>query len=67
MKKQLHTFIMGGFTLFAIYLYYLSATPLTPSKLAIKETPIIDVDTEEKLALNYLNVLYAPVVKTPLL
>jgi len=57
MKKQLHTFIMGGFTLFAIYLYYLSATPLTPRKLTIKETPTIDVEKEEKLALNYLNEL----------
>ena len=56
MKKQLHTFIMGAFALFAIYLYYLSATPITP-KLTVKKTPTIDVNREEQLALNYLNEL----------
>ena len=54
MKKQLHTFIMGGFTLFAIYLYYLSASPL-PSQLKIKDVLKINVQNEEKNALNYLN------------
>jgi len=56
MQKQSHTFIMGGFALFAIYLYYLSATPVTP-KLTIKDTPTIDITTQEENALNYLNQL----------
>jgi uncharacterized protein YkwD len=56
MKKQLHTFIMGSFTLFAIYLYYVSATPV-PSQLTIKDVPSINVQEEEKNALNYLNEL----------
>ena len=56
MKKQLHTFIMGGFTIFAIYLYYLSATPITP-QLIIKDVPTIKVQEEEINALNYLNEL----------
>ena len=56
MQKQLHTFIMGAFTLFAIYLYYLSATPISP-KLTIKETPNINVQQEEQNALDYLNQL----------
>ncbi len=55
MKKQLHTFIMGGFTLFAIYLYYLSATPLP--QLEIKDVPLMDIKTEEQNALEYLNYL----------
>jgi len=56
MKKQLHTFIMGGFALFAIYLYYLSAIPLPPQP-TIKETPLINTQEEEKNALHYLNTL----------
>ncbi|CAA6826056.1 MAG: Putative periplasmic protein [uncultured Sulfurovum sp.] len=56
MKKQLHTFIMGSFTLFAIYLYYLSATPLPP-QLTIKDVPSIDVNNQEQKALTYLNTL----------
>jgi uncharacterized protein YkwD len=56
MQKQLHTFIMGGFTLFTIYLYSLSATP-APPKLTIKETPKIDIATQEEKALKYLNQL----------
>jgi len=56
MQKQLHTFIMGGFTLFAIYLYSLSATPIPP-KLTIKDVPKIEIKTEEKNALTYLNKL----------
>ncbi|CAA6804026.1 MAG: Putative periplasmic protein [uncultured Sulfurovum sp.] len=56
MKKQFHTFIMGGFTLFAIYLYYLSATPI-PQKLKIKEVPQLNVPLEEQNALKYLNFL----------
>jgi len=55
-KKQSHTFIMGGFVLFAIYLYSLSATPIPP-KLTIKDVPKIDIKTEEKNALEYLNTL----------
>jgi len=38
MQKQSHTFILGTITLFAIYLYYLSATPIPP-KLTIKDVP----------------------------
>ncbi|HIP51548.1 MAG TPA: hypothetical protein EYG94_05595 [Campylobacterales bacterium] len=56
MKKQLHTFIMGSFTLFAIYLYYLSATPIPP-QLTIKDVPSMNVQNEEKNALKYLNEL----------
>jgi len=56
MKKQSHTFIMGGFTIFAIYLYYLSATPLPP-QLTIKDVPKINIQTEEQNALSYLNSL----------
>jgi len=56
MQKQSHTFILGTITLFAIYLYYLSATPIPP-KLTIKDVPKIDIKTEEKSALEYLNTL----------
>ncbi len=56
MQKQLHTFIMGAFTLFAIYLYYVSAKPITP-KLTIKEAPTLNIKYEETNALNYLNKL----------
>jgi uncharacterized protein YkwD len=56
MKKQLHTFIMGGFALFAIYLYYLSAAPYPP-QLKIKDVPSMNVQNEEQNALNYLNEL----------
>ena len=56
MQKQLHTFIMGGFTLFSIYLYYLSAIPITP-QLEIKDVPLLNINNEEKNALNYLNEL----------
>lgn len=56
MKKQFHTFIMGGFTLFAIYLYYLSASPL-PQTLIIKDVPRLNIQQEENNALNYLNAL----------
>ncbi|CAA6804161.1 MAG: Putative periplasmic protein [uncultured Sulfurovum sp.] len=56
MKKQLHTFIIGGFALFAIYLYYLSATPI-PTELKIKKSPTIDVISQESKALDYLNTL----------
>lgn len=57
MKKQSHTFIMGAFALFAIYLYYLSATPVVTPKLQIKETPSLNVQQEEQDALAYLNEL----------
>jgi len=56
MQRESHTFIMGGFVLFAIYLYSLSATPVTP-KLTIKDVPKIDIKQEEKNALEYLNTL----------
>ncbi|CAA6807975.1 MAG: putative periplasmic protein [uncultured Sulfurovum sp.] len=56
MKKQSHTFIIGGFALFAIYLYYVSATPLPP-KLIMKDVPQMNVSIEEENALNYLNSL----------
>ena len=56
MQKQYHTFIMGSFTLFAIYLYYLSATPVLP-QLQIKDVPTMNVQSEEEHALNYLNEL----------
>jgi len=56
MQKKLHTFIMGAFTLFAIYLYYLSAPPVLP-QLQIKDVPSINVQTQEVNALNYLNEL----------
>jgi len=56
MQKQYHTFIMGSFTLFAIYLYYLSATPMPP-QLQIKDVPSMNVLNEEQNALNYLNEL----------
>ncbi len=56
MKKQLHTFIMGSFALFAIYLYYLSATPLNP-ELKIKDVPLMQIKTEEQNAIHYLNSL----------
>ena len=56
MKKQSNTFIIGGFVLFATYLYYVSATPLPP-KLTIKDVPVMNVQTEEENALNYLNSL----------
>jgi len=56
MKKNLHTFILGLFTLFSIYLYYLSATPLPP-RITIKDTPTIHIENEEEKALNYLNKL----------
>lgn len=58
MRQRLHTFIMGGFTLFAIYLYYVSAAPLPP-QLKIKDVPTINTSTEEKNALKYLNSLRA--------
>lgn len=56
MKKQSHTFIMGGFTLFAIYLYYLSAAPL-PKPYTIKETKSLNTTQEEQQAFKYLNSL----------
>lgn len=56
MKKQSHTFIIGGFVLFATYLYYLSATPI-PNPLTIKEVPKLNIQVEEQNALNYLNSL----------
>ncbi len=58
MKREMHTFIMGGFTLFAIYLYYLSANSLpTQPQLKIKTLPTLNVQKEEKNALTYLNTL----------
>jgi uncharacterized protein YkwD len=62
MKQTIHTGIMGALTLFAIYLYYLSATPLTtqesgPTLLKIKEMPILNTKKEEYKALQYLNKL----------
>ena len=59
MKKQSHTFIMGGFALFSIYLYYLSAAPLHPTspQLQIKDVSLINIEYEEENALNYLNKL----------
>jgi uncharacterized protein YkwD len=57
MKKQLHTFIMAGFTLFAIYLYYLSANPIPPQQLTIKNVPSMNLKNEERQALSYLNSL----------
>ncbi len=56
MKQKIDTFIMGILTLFSIYLYHLSASPISPT-IEIKKTPLIQVVTEEKKALNYLNEL----------
>ena len=56
MKNNLHTFIMGMFTLFAIYLYFLSAKPLPP-QVTIKEFSTLNIKQEESNALNYLNQL----------
>ena len=56
MKNNLHTFIMGMLTLFAIYLYFLSAEPL-PSTITIKEFSTLNTKQEEKNALLYLNQL----------
>ena len=56
MKNNLHTFIMGMFTLFAIYLYFLSAEPL-PSHVTIKEFSTLNIKQEETNTLNYLNKL----------
>jgi len=56
MKNTLHTFIMGMLTLFAIYLYFLSAEPL-PSTVTIKEFSTLDIKNEELNTLNYLNKL----------
>lgn len=58
MKKQIHTFILGSFTLFAIYLYYVSATPIPLQPvLKIKDASPMHIETEEMHALNYLNTL----------
>ncbi len=57
MKNNLHTFIMGILTLFAIYLYFLSAEPLSSSHITFKEFPTINIKKEELNALNYLNKL----------
>jgi len=56
MQKQSHTFILGTITLFAIYLYYLSAAPIPP-KLTIKDVPKININLEENNTLEYLNTL----------
>ena len=56
MKNTLHTFIMGSFTLFAIYLYFLSAKPIS-SQITIKEFSTLNIKQEEKNSLNYLNQL----------
>jgi uncharacterized protein YkwD len=57
MKKQtLHTFIMGAFLLFSVYLYFLSATPLS-AKIEIKTLPLLHIKDERKKALLYLNQL----------
>lgn len=56
MKQNIRTFLLGGLTLFSIYLYYLSASPLPP-KLQVKDTPSINTYQEEQNAFNYLNTL----------
>ena len=56
MKNNLHTFIMGMFTLFAIYLYFLSAEPLPP-QVTIKKFSTLNIKQEETNTLNYLNKL----------
>ena len=56
MKNNLHTFIMGMLTLFAIYLYFLSAEPL-PSQVTIKEFSTLNIKQEESTSLQYLNKL----------
>ncbi len=56
MKNTLHTFIMGMLTLFAIYLYFLSAGPLS-SQIIIKEFSTLNIKEEEENTLNYLNQL----------
>jgi len=56
MKQNSHTFIMALLTLFSIYLYFLSATPL-PTTITVKTTPLINIEDEEKKALVYLNQL----------
>jgi len=56
MKRKSNTYLLGGLTLFAIYLYHLSATPLPP-KLDIKKTQTLHIINEEKNAFNYLNTL----------
>jgi len=53
-KQNIQTLIMGGLTLFAVYLYHLSASPL-PTKIEFKKIPLIKVNKEEKQAFNYLN------------
>ncbi len=55
MKNILHTFIMGILTLFAIYLYFLSAEPLPSSHIIVKEFSPLNIEQEENKALNYLN------------
>ena len=54
MKNTLHTFIMGLFTLFSLYLYFLLAQPLQ-AQITIKQFPKLNVNNEEKNALDYLN------------
>ncbi len=56
MKNNLHTFIMGILTLFALYLYFLSAEPLS-SQITIKEFSTLNIEQEEQNTLNYLNKL----------
>ena len=56
MKNDLHTFIMGMLTLFAIYLYFLSAEPMPP-QITIKEFSTLNIKQEENNTLNYLNQL----------
>jgi len=62
MKQNIQTGIMGALALFAVYLYYLSASPLpshasTPTLLKIKTMPLLNINDEEINALQYLNEL----------
>lgn len=55
MKNTIHTVIMGLLTLLSAYLYLLADTPSISQRVIIKENPTVDIDVEQKKALNYLN------------
>ncbi len=54
MKTNLRTFVLGMLTLFSIYLYYLSAEPIS-SHITIKEFSTLNIEKEERNTLTYLN------------
>jgi len=55
MKNLVHTVIMGILLLFSIYLYVIAEAPL--QRVVVREEPLIDNQTEEQKALEYLNYL----------